>query len=319
MSLKLFSGTSNPQLSEEVAQATNASLAKVEVIRFKNSEVRVRIEEDVKHDTCVVIQSTANPTDTNLMELYLMCDALRREEARRVIGVVPYFGYARQDIQHRPGECVSSNVVIRFMEAIGFHKIYTINLHDEATEGVFSIPFKNLSALPLLAAEIKTYLQNKGTEIIPEKVAIVSPDQGGIERARKFGESLFGNNAFQLAVTEKRRDLTNMHKSKALDLYGDVKGKIAIIVDDVATSGDTLIHAAEFCMESGATGVIAAIVHRDFAPDTSTKIQNSILEAFFTTNSIALKEEYKFEKMKTVSIAKLIAEEMKEIPISVTQ
>ncbi len=123
MSLKIFSGTSNPALSEEVANQMDTSLAKAEVVRFGNSEVRVRVEEDVKHDTCVVIQSTANPTDTNLMELYLMCDALRREEARRVIGIVPYFGYARQNIQHRAGECVSVNVVIRFMEAIGFQKI----------------------------------------------------------------------------------------------------------------------------------------------------------------------------------------------------
>ncbi len=314
MALKIFSGTSNPQLSKEVAEKAGTSLAKVDVTRFKNSEVRVRIEEDVKHDTCVVIQSTSNPTDTNLMELYLMCDALRREEARRVIGVVPYFGYARQDIQHMPGECVSSNVVIRFMEAIGFHKIYTINLHDEATEGVFSIPFKNLDALPLLATEIREYFRAQGKEILPEKVAIVSPDQGGIERARKFGEAFFETEKFELAVTEKKRNLAHIHESKALDLYGDVEGKVAIIVDDVATSGSTLINAAQFCIESGATGVVAAIVHRDFAPDTAQRIQDSMIEAFFTTDSIALKEEYAFEKMQTVSVASLIGEEVKNLP-----
>lgn len=314
MSLKIFSGTSNPQLSEKVAKVAETSLAKVEVTRFKNTEVRVRIEDDVKNDTCVIIQSTANPTDTNLMELYLMCDALRREEARKVIGVVPYFGYARQDIQHRPGECVSSNVVIRFMEAIGFHKIYTINLHDEATEGVFSIPFKNLSALPLLAKEIKEYLMKQQKDVLPEHVAIVSPDQGGIERARKFGEAFFETEKFELAVTEKKRNLEHIHESRALDLYGDVKGKIAIIVDDVSTSGSTLINAAEFCMESGATGVIAAIVHQDFAPDTAQRIQNSMIEVFFTTDSIALREENNFEKMRTVSVAPLIAEEVKNIP-----
>lgn len=319
MALKIFSGTSNPQLSAEVAKAANTSLAKIEVTRFKNSEVRVRVEEDVKHDTSVIIQSTSNPTDTNLIELYLICDALRREESRRVIGVVPYFGYARQDIQHRPGECVSANVVIRFMEAIGFHKIYTINLHDEATEGVFSIPFKNLSALPLLAKEIKQYITGQNKDVTSEKIAIVSPDQGGIERARKFGESFFETEKFELAVTEKKRNLEHIHESKALDLYGDVKGKIAIIVDDVATSGSTLINAAEFCMETGATGVIAAIVHRDFAPDTAQRIQNSMIEKFFTTDTIVLKEEYKFEKMETVSVASLIAEELKELPIAVTQ
>jgi ribose-phosphate pyrophosphokinase len=314
MALKLFSGTSNPKLSEDVAKHIGVPLAKAEVIRFNNSEVRVQIQEDVKHDTCVIIQSTSNPTDTNLMELYLMVDALRREEARRVIGVVPYFGYARQDIQHRSGECVSANVVIRFMEAIGFHKIYTFNLHDEATEGVFNIPFKNLSAFPLLADTIHKYFEGKNTSIDPANIAIVSPDQGGIERARKFGNQFFGTEAFQLAVTEKRRDLEHKHQSKALDLYGDVKGKTAIIVDDVVTSGGTLINAAHFCLESGATSVIAAIVHRDFAHDTAKKIQNSKIEAFFTTDTIALKDEYTFEKMKTSSVADMLGEVIKEIP-----
>ncbi len=277
MALKLFSGSANKKLSEEVAKAINTNLAKVEVIRFRNSEVRVRIEEDVKHDFCVVIQSTSNPTDTNLMELFLTCDALRREEARRVIGIIPYFGYARQDIQHRSGECVSSNVVIRFLEAIGFHKVYTVNLHDEATEGVFTIPFKNLSAFPILAKEIKKYLSDKKIEANPKNVAIVSPDQGGIERARKFGEELFGTENFQLVLTEKKRDLEVIHQSKALDLYGDVKNKTVIIVDDVATSGNTLMNSANFCLEKGASAVIAAIVHSDFAPGAASKIQNSAI------------------------------------------
>src|SRR3989338_3829923 len=165
MSLKLFSGTANPDLSKDVAKTLSLGLAKSQVTRFDNSEVRVWIEEDVKHDICVVIQSTSNPTDTNLMELFLTCDALRREEARKVIGIIPYFGYARQDIQHRTGECVSANVVIKFLEAIGFNKIYTINLHDEATEGVFTIPFKNLSAFPIIAKEIKKYFEKKGIKV----------------------------------------------------------------------------------------------------------------------------------------------------------
>ncbi|MFA9288518.1 MAG: ribose-phosphate diphosphokinase [Weeksellaceae bacterium] len=313
MSLKLFAGTSNPELVKSVTKVLGVPGASSEVIRFKNSEVRVRIDEDVKNDTCVVIQSTSNPTDTNLMEMFLTCDALRREEAKKVIGILPYFGYARQDIQHRPGECVSSNVVIRFLESIGFHKIYTFDLHDEATQGVFDIPFKNLSALPLLADEVKAYLKEQGIEASPETVAVVSPDQGGIERARKFGEALFGTLQFQLSMTEKRRDLEHMHESKALDLYGNVENKIVVIVDDVATSGSTLIHAADFCMEKGATKALAAIVHRDFAPDTAQKLQDSNLEVFFTTDTIALKEEYKFAKMRTCSVAAAIAEELKPL------
>lgn len=312
--LKLFSGTSNQPLAKEVAQALGQELAHAEIIQFENSEVRVRIEEDVKHDTCVMIQSTSNPTNKNLMELFLMADALKREEARRMIAVIPYFGYARQDIQHRPGECVSANVVIRFLESIGIHKVYAISLHDEATEGVFDIPFKNLSPFPLFAEKIHAYLDEKGITVTPENVAVMSPDQGGIERARKFGEILFGHAKFNLAVTEKRRDLEHMHESKALNLYGDVKGKTTIIVDDVATSGRTLIHAAEFALEQGATSVIAAIVHRDFGEGTAEKLQSSPLEAFFTSDSIELKDEYRFEKMREVSMAEMIAKELRELP-----
>lgn len=312
--LKLFSGTSNQPLSQKVAQALGKELARAEVIQFENSEVRVRIEEDVKHDTCVLVQSTSNPTNQMIMELFLMADALKREEARRVIAVIPYFGYARQDIQHRQGECVSANVIIRFLESIGIHKVYTISLHDEATEGVFDIPFKNLSPFPIFAEKIHAYLDEKGIEVTPQNVAVMSPDQGGIERARKFGEVLFGHANFNLAVTEKRRDLEHMHESKALNLYGDVKAKTTIIVDDVATSGRTLIHASEFALEQGATNVIAAIVHRDFAPDTAEKLQNSQLDAFFTSDSIQLKDEYRFEKMHEVSMAEVIAKELRELP-----
>jgi len=306
--LKLFSGTSNQALSEKIAQKLGQTLAPVEVISFENSEVRVRIEDDVSHDECVIIQSTSNPTNSNLMELFLMADALRREEARRVTAVIPYFGYARQDIQHRSGECVSANVIIRFLESIGIHKVYTVDLHDEATQGVFDIPFKNISALPLLATEIKKYLEEKGSLVDPKNIAIISPDQGGIERARKFGESIFDHANFDLAVTEKKRDLEHMHESKALNLYGDVKGKVAIIVDDVATSGRTLINSAHFALEKGATSVIAAIVHRDFGPEAPQKIQDSNIEMFFTTDTIALKDEYRFEKMREVSVGGVIGE-----------
>ncbi len=313
--LKLFSGTSNPALSEKVAQELKTNLSKVEVTTFDNSEIRVRIEEDVKHDTCVIIQSTSNPTNSNLMELFLMADALRRQEARRVIAVIPYFGYARQDIQHRDGECVSANVIIRFLESIGIHKVYTFNLHDEATEGVFDIPFKNLSAFSALGDAIHHYLDQKNTEVSPKNIAIVSPDQGGIERARKFGNVLFGHNEFNLAVTEKKRDLEHKHQSAALSLYGDVKDKVSIIVDDVATSGSTLINSAYFALEQGAKSVIAAIVHRDFAPGTAAKIQESNIEAFFTTDSIALRKECTFEKMQEVSISGDIASVLKELPM----
>lgn len=315
---KLFSGTANPSLSKSVADKLKIPLASSEIVRFENSEIRVRVHEDVKNHTCVLIQSTSNPTDTHLMELFFFCDALRRQEAKKVVGVIPYFGYARQDIQHRPGECVSVNVIIKFLESIGFYKIYTVNLHDEATEGVFSIPFKNIDAFPVLASEIKKYLTdnqplNSKGPISTNLTAIVSPDHGGVERARKFSDVLFGHQNHTISVVEKRRDLQHIHKSVALDLYGDVKGKVAILVDDMITSGGTLIHAAQLCLDRGATKVLAAVVHHDFAPGAAQKLQASPIERFFMTDTIALKEDQAFAKFHEVTIAPLLAEELRHL------
>jgi len=306
---KLFSGTSNPKLAAGVSRLLHLPLAASEVVRFENSEIRVRVHEDVKNHTCVLIQSTSNPTDTHLMELFFFCDALRRQEAKKVIGIIPYFGYARQDVQHRPGECVSVNVIIKFLESIGFYKVYTVNLHDEATEGVFSIPFKNINAFPVLAKEIQKYLKLVSTD----STAVVSPDHGGVERARKFSDELFGHQNHTISVVEKKRDLEHIHESVALDLYGDVKGKVAILVDDMITSGGTLIHAAQLCLDRGASKVLAAVVHHDFAPGAAQKLQSSAVERFFMTDTIALKEDQKFEKLHVVSIAPLLADELKHL------
>lgn len=306
--LKLFSGTAHPKLSQEVSRLIKIPLAKSEVVRFGNSEVRVTIQENVRDMTCVLIQSTSNPTDTNLMELIFFCDALRRQEAKHVVAYIPYFGYARQDIQHRSGECVSANVVIRFFESIGFSKIYTVDIHDESTEGIFSIPYRNLTSLPLLADAIKKYLKNS---IDFRSIAIVSPDQGGVERSRHFGEHFFGSIDFNLSVIEKKRDLNQIHKSEALNLYGDVKGKIVILVDDIVTSGGTLINATHLCLKQGASRVLAAIVHHDFANDAVKLLQSSKIEKFFTTNTILLRSDQNLPKLVEVSIAPLIAKEIK--------
>lgn len=309
--IKLFSGTANTSLTEEIASQLSIQLSNIEIVRFENSEVRVRVQEDVKNDTCVIIQPFSNPTDTNVLEFFLCCDALRREEAKKVIGIVPYFGYARQNIQHRPGECVSANVLIRFMESIGFHKIYTVDIHDEATAGVFSIPFANISSFPALAVAVKDYLQDQQPN--PENYAIVTPDQGGVERARQFGESFFGTGDFHMAVTEKKRNLDERHNSKALDLYGDVKDKTVVIVDDIATSAGTLVHSAELCSQHGAKRVIAAVVHHDLSGKAPETIQNSSIEQFITTNTIKLNEELSFPKLKEISVASLIADELKDL------
>lgn len=309
--MKLFSGSSSIELTSKVAKILSIPIADAEVVRFENSEVRVRICEDVRNQTCVIVQSTTNPTDTNLMELFFFCDALKRQEAKKIIAVIPYFGYAKQNIAHREGECVSANVIVRFLEAIGFDKVYTFDLHDEATGGVFFIPFKNLTAFPLLAFRLSSYF--KKIKIDKKEIVLVSPDQGAVEKVRNFGICFYGTQKFSEAVIEKQRDLEVAHKAKSLDLYGNVKDKIAVIVDDMIVSGSTLIPAISLCLEKGALQVYTAVVHHDFTENAPQKLKNSPLKRLFTTDTIPLKTEQKFEKMEEISVALTIAKELKNL------
>lgn len=309
--MKLFTGRSNPALSKEVSDIMGIPLSKATVTEFVNSEIKVRIEEDVRNEECVVIQPTSNPTNSSLMELCFFCDALRRQEAKKVVGVIPYFGYAKQNIQHIDGECVSVNVVIKFLETLGFYKIYTFDLHDEGTGGVFSIPFKNISALPFLAQEVKKDMESQGISL--NDVVVVSPDQGAVEKVRNFGKSFYGTDAFHEAVIEKQRNQYVQNQTQTLDLYGDVKGKIALIIDDMVVSGGTLIHAMDLCLERGAKSVCVAVVHHDFTAGTVEKLEKSAAQKIYTTNTIALRPEQTFDKLKIFSIAGLIAEELKNL------
>lgn len=307
--IKLFSGSANPNLSKEVSELLQIPISKSEIVRFDNSEVKVTVKEKVKNSICIVIQSTSNPTDTNLMELFFFADALKRNGAKEIVAVIPYFGYARQNREHLPGEAVSVNIVIRFLETVGFNAVYTVNLHDEGTEGIFSITFKNLNAFNILVKEVSNYLKNhKNTE----EIAIVSPDQGGVERAQIFAENFFHSNNVNIAVIEKRRNLNKIHSSIALNLYGEVENKTVIIVDDIITSGNTLVHAAEFCLKRGAKRILACIVHHDFSPKAKDVLSKSPIEKIFTSNTIALREDQKSNQLKEISIAPLIAQEIKQ-------
>lgn len=310
--MKLFAGTSNAPLAEAVAKELGVNLSKAEVIRFHNSEVRVQIQEDVENETCVVLQSTANPTDTNIMELFFFCDALKRQQAKKVYAVIPYFGYARQNIQHRDGECVSVNVVISFLESIGFDKVFTLDLHERATEGVFSIPFKHLTAVELLADKMKDVLAEEGISTIdPSTVAIVSPDQGGINLARHFGEYMFNSDDFSLAVVEKQRSYNKVHESISLGLHGDVSGKVVVIADDMVTSGGTLTQAAELCEKNGAKAIFSAATHPDFGENVSSRIDSSAIQKLIVTDTIVPAHPIESKKVTTVSVAKLLADELR--------
>lgn len=309
--MKLFSGTSNPALSKKVSNLLKIPLAKVEVIRFGNSETKVTVKDDVKGEICVVIHSTSNPTDTNVMELLFFCDALKRSEAKEIVAFIPWFGYAKQNIQHRKGESVSANVIIEILEKLGFDKVYVFDLHDEATAGIFTIPFKNCSALPHMAKEIGQYFDK--IKIKRDNVALVSPDQGAVEKVRLFGNHFYSHKNFSEVVIEKLRDQNIPHKAKALDLFGEVKGKIALIVDDMVVSGSTIIPAIDLCLKKGAKKAFAAVVHHDFTKDAPSILQKSPLEKLFVTDTVALPEDQKIPKLVEISVASLIAEELRQL------
>jgi len=300
--IKIIAGTSSIRLADAVAKFLKVNLLKTEFVRFANSEARIRILEDVSDEHVFVIQSASNPTDVNYMELFFTGDALKRSEAKKITAIIPYLGYARQNIQHRKGESVCANVIIKFLETVGFDEVILFDIHDEATLGIFSIPVVHLSALPLLAKNVSNFLKNNLNDVV-----VVTPDQGGVERARFFSQSLFKNKLGDIVVVEKKRDLDKLHQSKAIEVFGDVKGKTAILVDDIITSGNTMINAADLVIKNGAKKIIAVAVHSDFSPDALQKINLSKIEKLFTTNTITLNQKHVSKKIEIVSVASVIA------------
>lgn len=300
MGFKIFSGNSNPSLASDIAQKLGQKLSKVEIIRFADSECRVRIEEDVEEEVVFIIQSLSNPVDENLMEFLLLGDAVKRGEAKKVIAVLPYHGYARQDRVHRSGECLSSAVVTKLIESVGFDKIVTVELHSDAILGFFKIPLIHLSGLSLFKEEIE---KNKND------LVIVSPDAGAVKRSQSFAEDL----DVPLAFIEKKRDLNQPHKILSMKVVGDVKDKIAMIVDDVIVSGGTLVNSSFLLKQKGAKKVIAAATHADFVGGADKILQESPIDKIWVTDTIPVLPDRRFSKLTVFPIASILASAMKKM------
>ncbi|OGG36394.1 hypothetical protein A3J20_04235, partial [Candidatus Gottesmanbacteria bacterium RIFCSPLOWO2_02_FULL_42_29] len=239
--------------------------------------------------TVFIIQSLSNPVDEHLMEFLLMGDAVKRGEPKKMVAVLPYHGYARQDRIHRPGECLSALVVAKMIESVGFDKLVTLELHNESILGFFKIPVVHISGLEIFRVRVKE---------LEGEVVVITPDAGALKRSQKFAESL----DLPLALIEKKRDLDRAHKILSMRVVGEVKGKTAIIVDDVIVTGGTLMNAAFLLKEKGAKKVIAAATHADFVGGADKILQDSPLDAVWVTDTIYIPPAKNFPKLKISSI-----------------
>jgi ribose-phosphate pyrophosphokinase len=294
MEYSIFSGNSNISLASNVAGLLDKKLSSSEIIRFADSECRVRILDQVEDKDVFIIQSLSKPVDENLVEFLLLADAVKRGDPRKIFAVIPYHGYARQDRVHRPGESLSAQVIAKLIESVGFNKIITVELHNDTIIGFFNTPVIHISGLSVF----KPLVQN-----IKDNVVIVTPDAGALKRSQKFAEELDA----PLAFIEKKRDLDSLHKILKMTVVGDVKDKIAIIVDDVIVTGGTLVNAAYLLKQKGAKQVIAAATHADFVEGSSKILQDSPVDKIWVTDTIAIQPDMKFPKLEVVSIAPLIA------------
>lgn len=294
---KIFTGNSNPALARKVARALHLPLGKIEVEHFSDGEVRVEIGEPVRDDTVFIVQSTCAPTNDNLMELIIMADAFRRSAVKKIVAVIPYYGYARQD--RRPDHTrtpITSRLVADMIQVAGVDQVVVVDIHSGQQQGFFTIPVINVSAAPEIVGDI---WRHHGNNI--DNVSIVSPDTGGVVRARSIAKQL---NDADLAIVDKRRPKAN--ESQVMNVIGDVEGKTCIVVDDMIDTAGTLCKAAAALVERGADKVIAYATHPVFSGPAYDNIENSVLSEVVVMDTIPVSHES--PKIRTISIANLIAE-----------
>lgn len=271
--MKLFAGNSNRVLAESVAKYLNIPLGKASVRRFADQEIFVEIQENVRGEDVFVMQSTSFPANDHLMELLIMIDAFRRSSAKRITAVLPYFGYARQDRKAGPRTPISAKLVANLITEAGANRVLTLDLHAGQIQGFFDIPTDNLYAVPVIASDVRTHY---GTS----NVMVVSPDVGGVVRARSLAKRIDA----QLAIVDKRRDRPG--ESEVMNVIGEVSGKDCLLFDDIVDSGGTLCNAAEALLAKGATSVTAYITHGVLSGGAVARIAGSKLKELVITDSI---------------------------------
>ena len=299
--MKLIAGNSNRELAEKISQYLKLPFTKAVVRRFADMEVFVEIQENVRGEDIFVIQSTSYPANDNLMELLIVIDALKRASARRITAVVPYFGYARQDRKVGPRTPISAKLVANLITQAGASRVLTVDLHAGQIQGFFDIPTDNLYSAPVMVKDIQDYLGE-------DNLMVVSPDVGGVVRARALAKRLGAD----LAIVDKRRERAG--ESEVMNIIGDVSGRSCILVDDIVDSGGTICNAAEALIAKGAKDVCAYATHGVLSGGAVARIAASKLKSMVITDSIAATEEVrKCSNIRRISIAPLIGEAMRRI------
>ena len=303
--IKIFSGNSNPKLAGEIAEYLGLPLGKSEVKKFSDGEISVSIHESVRGSDVFVVNPTSNPVNTNLMELLIMIDGLKRASAGRITAVIPYFGYARQDRKAKSRDPISAKLVSDLITAAGADRVLTMDLHAPQIQGFFNMPVDHLTGAPVLANYFLKKLEEEGGQ---ENLVVMSPDVGSINRARTFATRF---NA-PIAIVDKRRPKAN--ESQVMNIIGDVKDKDIIIFDDMVDTGGTLFHAAEAIKKAGARSIRAAATHAILSGPALEYIRTSdVIDELVFTDTIALPEEKQHPRLTVLPVAPTFAEAIARI------
>ncbi|MCL2468982.1 MAG: ribose-phosphate pyrophosphokinase [Alphaproteobacteria bacterium] len=304
--IKLIAGTSNPPLADAIAEYLGLRLAQTNIRRFADGEVGVEILENVRGEDTFVIQPTSFPTNDTLVELLVTIDTLKRSSARRITAVIPYYGYARQDRKSAPRSPITAKLVANLITVAGADRVLTMDLHAMQIQGFFDIPVDNLFAAPVLVNDLRERLSVHGK--MPEDITVVSPDVGGVVRARHLARRIDAD----LAIIDKRR--ARAGDSEVMNIIGDIKGRHCLIIDDMVDSAGTLCNAARAMMDDGAASVAAYCTHGVFSGKAVERIESSALTSVTCTDTIAATEAVaSCEKIRKLTIAPLLAEAIARI------
>jgi ribose-phosphate pyrophosphokinase len=302
--MMVFSGNANPVLSEGIVKKLNMRLGMAAVGRFSDGEIAVEIQENVRGKDVFIIQPTCSPTNENLMELLVMIDALKRASASRITAVIPYYGYARQDRRTRSARVpISAKLVARMLEQAGAHRVLTVDLHADQIQGFFDIPVDNVYSSPILLGDVwRQQYQN---------LIVVSPDVGGVVRARALAKRL---DDADLAIIDKRRPKANV--SEIMHIIGDVDGRTCVLVDDLVDTAGTLCHAASVLKKHGAVKVVAYCTHAVLSGPAMANINSSVLDELVVTDTIPLRRDAtESGKIRQLSVAEMLAETIRRIAV----